>query len=55
MLEYREALESSLSRYTATPLGIYEENGRVYSSQLPSITACSPASGRKVAVTRCVL
>jgi type IV secretion system protein VirB4 len=22
MLEYREALESSLSRYTATPLGI---------------------------------
>jgi type IV secretion system protein VirB4 len=46
MLEYREALESSLSRYTATPLGIYEENGRVYSSQLSFFTACSPASGK---------
>jgi len=34
MLEYRDALESALSRYMAMPLGIYEENERVYSSQL---------------------
>ena len=34
MLEYREALASALSRYTATPLGMYEENRRVYSAQL---------------------
>lgn len=33
MLEHREALASALSRYTATPLGMYEDNGRVYSAQ----------------------
>lgn len=47
MLEYREALTSALSRYTATPLGMYEDNGRVYSAQLSFITVCSPASGKR--------
>ena len=52
MLEYREALESSLSRYMATPLGIYEENGRVYSSQLAFFHRLITGQWQKVAVTR---
>lgn len=52
MLEYREALESSLSRYMATPLGIYEENGRVYSSQLAFFHRLLTGQWQKVAVTR---
>lgn len=52
MLEHREALVSSPSRYTATPLGVYEENGRVYSSQLSFYHRLLTGQWQKVAVTR---
>lgn len=52
MLEYRDALESALSRYMAMPLGIYEENERVYSSQLAFFHRLLTGQWQKVAVTR---
>ncbi len=52
MLEYRDALASALSRYTATPLGVYEENGWVYSSQLSFYHRLLTGQWQKVAVTR---
>ncbi|WP_392431330.1 VirB3 family type IV secretion system protein [Yersinia sp. HM-2024] len=52
MLEYRDALASALSRYTATPLEVYEENRRVYSSQLSFYHRLLTGQWQKVAVTR---
>jgi type IV secretion system protein VirB4 len=52
MLEHREALASALSRYTATPLGVYEKNGRVYSSQLSFYHRLLTGQWQNVAVTR---
>ena len=52
MLEHREALASALSRYTATPLGVYEESGRVYSSQLSFYHRLITGKWQRVAVTR---
>jgi type IV secretion system protein VirB4 len=52
MLEHRDALASALSRYMATPLGVYEENGRVYSSQLSFYHRLMTGQWQKVAVTR---
>ena len=34
MQEHRQAIGTALSRYAARPLGTYEENGHVFSSQL---------------------
>jgi type IV secretion system protein VirB4 len=52
MLEHQDALTSALSRYMATPLGVYEENGRVYSSQLSFYHRLITGKWQKVAVTR---
>lgn len=52
MLEYREALASALSRYMTTPLGMYEENRRVYSAQLSFYHRLLTGKWQKVAVTR---
>ncbi|EFX61301.1 hypothetical protein DAPPUDRAFT_274161, partial [Daphnia pulex] len=52
MLEIWEALASALSRYTATPLGMYEENRRVYSAQLSFYHRLLTGQWQKVAVTR---
>jgi type IV secretion system protein VirB4 len=51
MLEHWESLNSALSRYMATPLGVYEENGRVYSSQLSFYHRLITGKWQKVAVT----
>lgn len=51
MLEHRDALASTLSRYTTTPLGMYEENGRVYSAQLSFYHRLLTGQWQKVAVT----
>lgn len=47
MLEHRDALASALSRYTATPLGMYEGNGGCIPPSCPCITACSPAAAKR--------
>lgn len=52
MQEIRHILNMSLSRFTAKPLGAYEENGRVYSSQLAFYGRLITGKWRKVAVTR---
>ncbi|WP_413741643.1 VirB3 family type IV secretion system protein [Sodalis sp. RH15] len=52
MLEHQDALTSALSRYMATPLGVYEEKGRVYSSQLAFYHRLITGKWQKVAVTR---
>ncbi|MFE4110602.1 VirB3 family type IV secretion system protein [Kosakonia sp. YIM B13611] len=52
MLEQHEALSSALSRYMATPLGTYEDKGRVYSSQLAFYHRLITGKWQKVAVTR---
>lgn len=52
MQEHRNALASALSRYTATPLGVYEENGRAYSSQLAFYHRLLTGQWQRAAVTR---
>lgn len=52
MLEHWASLNAALSRYTATPLGVYEANGRVYSSQLSFYHRLLTGKWHKVAVTR---
>ncbi|MBI0440172.1 VirB3 family type IV secretion system protein, partial [Dickeya dianthicola] len=52
MLEHHAALGSALSRYMATPLGTYEEKGRVYSSQLAFYHRLITGQWQPVAVTR---
>ncbi|ENA1754851.1 VirB3 family type IV secretion system protein [Yersinia ruckeri] len=52
MLEYYEALNAALSRYMATPLGLYEKNDRVYSSQLAFYHRLITGKWQNVAVTR---
>ncbi|KGT87015.1 ATPase [Erwinia typographi] len=52
MGEICDSLTSSLSRFTATRLGAYEENGRVYSSQLAFYRRLLTGTWQKVAVTR---
>jgi len=51
MLEHHEALSTALSRYMAKPLGIYEEDGRVYSSQLAFYHRLITGKWQNVAVT----
>ncbi|WP_226100890.1 VirB3 family type IV secretion system protein [Dickeya oryzae] len=52
MLEHHAALGSALSRYMATPLGMYEEKGRVYSAQLAFYHRLITGQWQPVAVTR---
>lgn len=52
MLEYWDMLNTSLSRYSATPLGLYEENGRLYSSQVAFYNRLLTGRWQKIAVTR---
>lgn len=52
MLEHWELLNTSLESFTATPLGAYEENGRVYSSQLSFYNRLLTGKWQKIAVTR---
>lgn len=52
MLEHRETLNAALSRYIATPLGVFEEKGRVYSSQLAFFHRLITGNWQRVAVTR---
>ncbi|MGP3592816.1 TraG/VirB4 family ATPase [Vagococcus sp. WN89Y] len=52
MLEYREALNTALSRYMALPLGINEEKERVYSSQLAFYHRLITGKWQNVLVTR---
>ncbi|MBS0847042.1 VirB4 family type IV secretion/conjugal transfer ATPase [Citrobacter sp. JGM124] len=51
MLEICQTLESSLARFTATPLGAYEEKGRVFSSQLSFYQRLLSGVWHKTAVT----
>ncbi|AHJ75584.1 VirB4 family type IV secretion/conjugal transfer ATPase [Kosakonia sacchari] len=51
MLEYHEALNTALSRYMATPLGAYEGESRVYSSQLAFYHRLITGKWQNVAVT----
>lgn len=51
MLEYREALDTALSRYLATPLGTYEVQERVYSSQLALYHRLISGKWQNVSVT----
>ncbi|GKW34545.1 ATPase [Pectobacterium carotovorum subsp. carotovorum] len=52
MLEHHDAINSALSRYVATPLGLYGEKGRVYSSQLAFYHRLMTGKWQSVAVTR---
>ena len=52
MLEIHQTIGTSLSRFTATPLGAYEENGRVFSSQLAFYRRLLSGIWQKTAVTR---
>ena len=52
MLEIRETLSLSLSRFSAVSLGAYEENGHVYSSQLSFYDRIVTGKWRKTRVTR---
>lgn len=52
MLEHCDALNSALSRFSATQLGAYEEKRRVYSSQLSFYNRLLTGKWQKVAVTR---
>ncbi len=52
ILEHHEAINAALSRYMATPLGIYEKKSRVYSSQLAFYHRLITGKWQNVAVTR---
>ncbi|MEZ2576340.1 VirB3 family type IV secretion system protein [Buttiauxella ferragutiae] len=52
MLEYWGMLNTSLSRYSAAPLGLYTENERLYSSQLALYNRLVSGKWQKYAVTR---
>ncbi|EMQ2088426.1 VirB3 family type IV secretion system protein [Salmonella enterica subsp. enterica] len=52
MLEHWETINTSLARYSATPLQIYTKNGRVYSSQLEFYNRLLTGKWQPVAVTR---
>ena len=52
MLEHHQALHSALSRYVATPLGVYEKKGRVCSSQLAFYHRLISGRWQNVAVTK---
>ncbi|EMW3391971.1 VirB3 family type IV secretion system protein [Salmonella enterica] len=52
MLEHWEMINTSLSRYTATPLRTYVKNGQVYSSQLSFYNRLLTGKWQPVAVTR---
>lgn len=52
MLEICQMVGTSLSRFTSTQLGAYEENGRVYSSQLAFYRRLLSGLWQKTAVTR---
>lgn len=52
MSEYWEMLNTSLSRYSATPLGLYQEKERIYSSQLSFYNRLLTGKWQKIAVTR---
>ncbi|HHK9470160.1 TPA: VirB3 family type IV secretion system protein [Escherichia coli] len=52
MQEHRQAIGTALSRYAARPLGTYEENGHVFSSQLAFYNFLITGRWQKVRVTR---
>ena len=52
MNEHWEMLNTSLSRYSAVPLGMYQENDRLYSSQIAFYNRLLTGKWQKVAVTR---
>ncbi|CNM05259.1 VirB3 family type IV secretion system protein [Yersinia enterocolitica] len=52
MLEICQTVGTSLSRFTANQLGAYEENGRVFSSQLSFYRRLLSGVWQKTAVTR---
>lgn len=52
MLEHWDMLNTSLSRYSAVPLGMYTENGRLYSSQMAFYNRLVSGNWQKFAVTR---
>lgn len=52
MLEICQTVGTSLSRFTANPLGAYEENGRVFSSQLSFYRRLLSGVWQKTVVTR---
>lgn len=52
MLEHWDVINTSLARYSAVPLGVYEKNGRVYSSQLSFYNRLVTGRWQPVAVTR---
>lgn len=52
MRELCQTIGTSLSRFTAKPLGAYEENGRVFSSQLAFYRRLLSGVWQKTAVTR---
>lgn len=52
MLEYWDQLSASLSRFSAKPLGAYELNGRVYSSQLSFYNRLLTGEWQRILVTK---
>lgn len=52
MLEHWETINTSLARYSATPLQIYTKDNRVYSSQLEFYNRLLTGKWQRVAVTR---
>lgn len=52
MQEHRQAIGTALSRYAARPLGTYEENGHVFSSQMAFYNFLITGRWQKVRVTR---
>ena len=52
MQEYWEMLNTSLSRYSAVPLGLYQEKDRLYSAQMSFYNRLLTGRWQKIAVTR---